>query len=140
MEITPTSMQESFLEANLESGQKNYLSLAIMNFLCEIGVKDWELHHLYPLHPPLRSPFIITSNYQDLNAYRIRLFIRTTCQLQCKSGRVKRIQNLIINLPTGGCPDWDWFCRPMTSRKDGKSKLSSLSEELHLIKRGEIKS
>jgi len=47
-------------------------------------------------------------------------------------GLVKRIENLIRNLPTADCTPWIRFCLSMTSRNDGKSRISSLSVELWL--------
>ena len=45
----------------------------------------------------------------------------------------QRNEKLIeLNLPTACCPVWDWFCLPMTSRNDGKSKVSSSSDELQI--------
>ena len=38
--------------------------------------------------------------------------------------------DLKFDLPRACCPDWVWFCLPMTSRNEGSTRVSS-SSELH---------
>ena len=90
------------------------------------GIFNDKLEKLFILNH-LEQPYHHLWSFQSSS---INMLIFHLLTVGMSDGWVKRIENLIRNLPTDDCTPWMRFCLSMTSRNDGKSRISSLSVEL----------